>query len=527
MGEPSAAEAEVLRRRISTYILIRLVLATLFLVFLAFLTFGAESVLDSAVFLDLVAVTLALLALSAAGLARVPRLDRFAWLQLMVDMAIVTAVVSQTGGSKSVFTVLYFMTIVASAYLVYARGALVCAVLDSVAFVAVSLMVHAANPPLPGAPGTPLYADVLIGVFGFFLVAILAGQLAEQLRLAGQALVARERQALRLEQELAGVVGSLRSGLAVLEPGGVLRSANDRALQLFPRLSADGATQAIPRFEERLGLWEVEAEASDGELRNVIVSATPLPDGAHVLSMEDVTRLRGMERTIRHEERQAAVGRLAAAMAHEIRNPLTSLSGAVQLMATDQDDRLVAIVRREVNRLEGLVEDFLDSARPRPLRRRPVDLAAVVDETVTTFRRDQRYADLVEVQIRQHELPEVLCDPDKVRQLLWNLLLNAAQAMPEGGRVRVTCRATGGKARILVSDEGNGIDPLEVSKIFDPFYTTRSGGTGLGLAMVDRIAREHGGEVWVQSEPGSGTTFALWLPLGDEQAAPEVDAGGR
>ena len=151
MAEPSAAEAEVLRRRISTYILIRLALATLFLGFAAFLTFGAEwSALDAGRFFDLVAVTLALLALSAAGLARVPRLDRFAWMQLMVDTAIVTAVVSQTGGSKSVFTVLYFMTIVASAYLVYARGALLCALVNSVALIAVSLLKHATSPPPPG-----------------------------------------------------------------------------------------------------------------------------------------------------------------------------------------------------------------------------------------------------------------------------------------------------------------------------------------------------------------------------------------
>ena len=524
MAEPSAAEAAVLRRRISTYILIRLVLATVFLGFAALLTFGAGwSALDAGRFFDLVAITLALLALSAAGLARVPRLDRFAWLQLMVDTAIVTAVVSQTGGSKSVFTVLYFMTIVASAYLVYARGAVLCAVLNSVALVSVSILTHAKQPPPPGS--TPLYADLLIGVFGFFLVAILSGQLAEQLRRTGRALEVKERQALKLRQELAGVVQSLRSGLAVLEPDGRLRSANQVALELFPQLETAGATVAVPRFDEGLELWEVETEGADGEVRSVIVSTSPLAEGGLVLTMEDVTRLRGMERTIRREERQAAVGRLAAAMAHEIRNPLTSLSGAVQLMASE-DDRLVAIVRREAKRLEGLVEDFLESARPRPLRVREVDLGAVVDETVTAFRGDQRYAELVDVDVRLHELPEVHCDPDKIRQLLWNLLLNAAQAMPEGGRVRVTCRATGGKARILVSDEGRGIEPSEVQKIFDPFYTTRSGGTGLGLAMVDRIAREHGGEVWVQSEPGSGTTFALWLPLRVDQTPGEVEAGG-
>jgi len=196
----------------------------------------------------------------------------------------------------------------------------------------------------------------------------------------------------------------------------------------------------------------------------------------------------------------------------------------VQLLATpDGDDRLYRIITREVERLNQLVSEFMAAARPRKMNPQLVELDTLVDEVLETFRHDQRYQDLVKIEQTFQEMPPVEIDREQVRQVIWNLLLNAAQAMPGGGNIRVGLQHVGDRVRLMVSDEGVGIPAEDLEKVFDPFYSKRVGGTGLGLATVDRVARDHGGKVWVQSSEGVGTTFALWLPV--KQREPARKAG--
>lgn len=524
-------ETNPLRRRIVLYILIRLILATVvlglaavFVFFRQWETFRGDS------YLDLVAATYLLMGLSAAGLAGVKNFHRFAFLQLLVDTAIVTALVYRTGGVSSVFSVLYFMTIVASAYLVYRRGALLTAGVNAVAFVAIGVFQIAklTGSPVDQSLVTPLYAELLIKVFGFFLVAILAGELSEQLRKTGVQLLEEEAHARALEQELSVVVQSIRSGLAVIGEDGMLRSSNAPALVLFPKLSQMKASEVIPQWSTEAPVWEIDVQSGNEAVTRVLITRTPMDDGAYLLSMEDVSDLRRVEELARKEERFTAVGHLAAAIAHEVRNPLASLSGAVQMMRPRKDDEeLLKIVTREINRLSELVTRFLQSTRSTEFLPVPTDLEELVKEVVETFGQDPQYSETIRVVVEFQVMDPIALDRERIRQILWNLLLNAAQAMPEGGRILVGGVCIGERVRLMVSDEGVGISGDNVNKLFDPFYTTRVGGTGLGLATVERCTREHGGEVWVQSEPSSGTTFAVWLPMVGGQSHSVVQKSAR
>jgi two-component system sensor histidine kinase PilS (NtrC family) len=231
--------------------------------------------------------------------------------------------------------------------------------------------------------------------------------------------------------------------------------------------------------------------------------------------LEDVTRLREMEAIVEREERLGAVGRLAAGLAHEIRNPLASLSGSVQLLRDENPSPLYDIALREVKRLNELVEEFLDSARPVRLAVERVDPGLIIADVVASFKNDPRFQGRRVVRNRVRSVPAVRMDGSRFRQVLWNLLLNAAQATADYGNIEITAEQEGDDTLIVrVSDDGVGIAPDRLLRIFDPFYTTRSGGTGLGLANVDRIVRAHGGSVEVLSEPGKGAAFVLRFPIG-------------
>ena len=246
-----------------------------------------------------------------------------------------------------------------------------------------------------------------------------------------------------------------------------------------------------------------------------------MDSGGDVVVVEDITDLRQMEERVEREERLAAVGRLAAGLAHEIRNPLASLSGAVQLLQEESEDELHGIVLREVENLNELVDDFLDIARPLQLRVARVSVATIVEDVVAAFEQDRRYQGKCTMHTEIQDVPVLAIDGNRVRQVLWNLVLNAAQATPESGRIAIIVQPYQSGLDVLVEDEGVGIPVSQMERIFDPFYTTRSGGTGLGLANVDRIVRAHGGEVLVYSREGEGTTFTLRFPCDAESASLE------
>jgi two-component system sensor histidine kinase PilS (NtrC family) len=483
---------------------------------LRWLTVGQAQVAERERFTLIAILVCAAMALSAIGLNRRVDVHRVAWLQLAMDCAAITAVTLLTNGASSVFGGLYVLSVVGSAYLVDGRGSLLVAAVYATILGLMGVwqgleFVNLGTPErLPG-----LISDVSLRVMGFFLAALLAGKLTERLRAAEEQL---ERQASRtyaLEQDLSQVVGALRSGIVLIDADGRLRSANPMALDLFPALANRPAAEVISGWEDQLeGAWETVQRGEDDRARHLLLSRSPMDDGGAVLTIEDVSRLRRMEQEVRQQERLSAVGRFAASIAHEVRNPLTALSGAVQMMEVAPDDQpLREIVLDEVARIERLITDLLESARPQAPQLQPTDLGGIIAAVVTAMGADPRIAGRVSLETQLKAVPPLQADPDQLRQVIWNLLSNAAQSMTDGGVVQVRLGVEGEGVTIMVRDEGVGIAEADLARIFDPFFTKRTGGTGLGLAVVDRIVRAHGGQIRVRSRLQQGTTFAIWLPL--------------
>ncbi|MDH5510060.1 MAG: ATP-binding protein, partial [Nitrospinota bacterium] len=245
---------------------------------------------------------------------------------------------------------------------------------------------------------------------------------------------------------------------------------------------------------------------------------------------EDVTELKIMERSMAESERMAAVGKVAAVIAHEIRNPLASLSGSIQMLSSDlssildeNNTKLMNITIREADRLNNIITEFLDYSSPRKPCFREAGLDEILNELVILLKSGSRLPDSVEIKINTEQGLRAIMDPERVTQVLWNIVLNAVDAMPDGGRLTIevnlwTDRASaeGKWIRISLDDNGEGMTKETLDNIFEPFFTTKTRGTGLGLPSARKIMESHGGRIEAKSTPGEGSCFILWLPATDD-----------
>ncbi len=467
-------------------------------------------------------VVFVFMAVSAAAIRAHGTKPWFRWVQLVFDTILVTTLVWLSDGPRSPFFVLYFMNIVAAAWLLPRWGALAVAGIDTFAF----LFITAAG--LYGltewevvSGGVLLYTELTLRVFSLFLVGILSGFLAQNLQRTRSALRASEQAVEQLLAEHHVVLNQLDTGIIVADEHGEISAINPAGSAILgPVLGRQVADVLSPMGN----LWEQPYMSALGP-RALVCRSKILDRGGSVVVVEDITDWRVMEERVAREERLAAVGRLAAGLAHEIRNPLASLSGAVQMMEAESEDALHGIILREVDNINELVQDFLDVARPLQLRVAPTDIGSIIEDVGVAFEQDHRYREKCSVQTHLEEVPLLAVDGNRLRQVIWNLVLNAAQATPERGTIRISLSPWGEGWALDVADDGVGIPMDQIERIFDPFYTTRSGGTGLGLANVERIVRAHNGEVSVQSEEGKGTCFTLRVPGDAESSSLEPEDG--
>lgn len=445
---------------------------------------------------------------SAAGLRNAVDLVRYGWFQVIFDAALVTGLVALTNGVDSPLSVLYFINIIAAPFLLPSWAVVVVLGLDGLGLGCVAWAGHEGLLPWLALSHRSLaYQDIILHLFAMALV----GTLSVKLTRSVKGMLEREvRQGRALEAERAMLLDELDAGTLDADLDGRVLAVNtvlERivgdvvGLPLEDVLPGEGAT------------WEVVVDVDD-TLQYLLCSRHPRIGGGTLVLAQDVTHLREMEAVVARDERLAAVGKLAAGLAHEIRNPLASLSGSIQLMRDEDADPLHDIALREVHHLDQLVEEFLDTARPPRLHVSPTALGDVISDVVASFRNDPRYNGKTDVEMDiETGMDPIPADRDRVRQVVWNLLLNAAQAMPDRGSIMIAVRQRADHVDVRITDTGVGIPPEQLGRIFDPFFTTRSGGTGLGLANVDRIVRAHGGYVSVYSKPGQGTSFMLCFPL--------------
>jgi two-component system sensor histidine kinase PilS (NtrC family) len=383
-----------------------------------------------------------------------------------------------------------------------------------------------------------------------YLMAYLGTYVAGRLRQARGEAHRSEASLAALRALHEDIVQSVASGLLTFDRRGTVTSANRTAEALCGRreveLRGTRWEALFPGAPSYASVWtglegggtrrarsDTELVRLDGSRIPVGMSLSFLRRGrGAICSFQDLTEIRRMEEQVRQADRLAAIGRLAAGLAHEIRNPIGSIRGSVEVLRESldpqgDDRRLMDIVLRESDRLDAIIRDFLQFSRPPHLVRVPTDVSAMLDEILLMLGNHGRIqgADTPPVQISRDSSESAVkaeVDPSQMRQALWNLCLNAVEAMPQGGELRVgvrTVTAEPGRSllEITVEDTGVGIAAAELTQVFEPFFTTKPQGTGLGLAIAHRIVEDHGGEIHVQSEPWRGTRFTISIPVSEVQ----------
>jgi len=538
-----------LRRRLSTVIAARVVLVTLLLGSAILIQISRPGAFPIDPFFGLIGITYALSVFYLATLRYAARHLWLADLQFGADALLVSAFIHVTGGIASNYSSLYVLPIIAAAMIRYRRVAMQVAMLSAALYLAIvavqygdfNIPLARRFSPIVDLPtlGIAQYT-VAINLGGFVGVALLAGSLSDSLRSAGArledaSLVIRD---LRAYNEY--VINSLLSGLITTDAQGRILTIN-RAASTIIGLPAShtigreiievmqmpvSVRSRLTELTERRGLRvDYQHKTPDGRVIDVGLTASALTfsDGGHghLFSFQDVTNMRRLERDSRLRQRLAAVGEMAAGIAHEIRNPLASMSGSLQLLRhelplTEEQSQLMDIVLRESERLNHTIKSFLAYARPQRAAIARLDVAKVLQDTALLLRNS---ADVHADHVIDVDAPDaVWCEADEnqVRQIVWNLATNGLRAMASGGRLLLSVRPaeeSGNPVVVLaVQDQGCGIPADEVDSIFQPFRSSFERGTGLGLAIVHRLVTDYTGTIDVSSEVGVGTIFTVKLP---------------
>jgi len=479
---------------------------------------------------------------------RIANLRRFGWLQLILDTVLVTAIVALTGGPRSVFTFLYVLVVTGACVLLSRLGGLVIAGLSSLLYTGLvlgrwgfsmsTLLEHAETSSLE-------LMTIFLNTGALLMVAILAGSLAERYHVAHRTLENQREDLSNLQAFKDLIFESVGSGLVGMDLNRRITALNRAAEEITGYESSEAVGQLwesifgneIPTEEiersTRLAGWQVQRHemrfrCKDGREVPLGISFWPVRSGrgepAGIIGVfQDLSTIKEMEERMRQADRLAAIGRLAANIAHEIRNPLASLSGAIEVLArelpldTDRD-RLAQVVLRESDRLNQIIKEFLEYARPASLRPIPVNVGELLDEVLLLLEHRDLPANLKIVR-EYHDGVSATLDPQQFRQAIWNLCINALEAMPDGGELRIGAgiltQLNARKLEVWVADTGAGIKPESLPHIFEPFFSTKPEGSGMGLAVVHRMIQDHGGDIEVRSDPGVGTTFTLRLPLAE------------
>jgi two-component system sensor histidine kinase PilS (NtrC family) len=466
-------------------------------------------------------------------------------IQFITDIFLLTWLVWVTGDVHSPYTALYIVIISLASLFLGPRDAIVTSVGCAVAFTGCALIVISGLGPLTtqaGVEGSLSETIQSVGLFdiAFFVVGLLSARLAERQSRSDVRLIAATQTLASLRALHERIVESIRSGVVTTDLQGRIYTFNAAAEEitgyeeeivrgedvsiLFGDIRDDitqslrtaEAGEANPRFEAncltadglrlRLGFSISPLSAESGETTGIIIA------------FQDLTQIRALEETSRRQDRLAAIGRMAASIAHEIRNPLAAMRGSIQMLHAEMDGdasqgELMEIILRESDRLNRIIADFLMYARPRSIVRSKTDVCELLDQTFMLLRHSP---EVKQRQVLAADLPPkpllVNVDAEQLRQVFWNLARNALQAMPDGGTLSAQLRHNpDGRLQITFTDTGRGMAPQQVEHLFEPFSST-TGGSGLGLSIVYQIIRDHGGTINVRSREAQGTTITIELP---------------
>jgi two-component system sensor histidine kinase PilS (NtrC family) len=486
----------------------------------------------------------------------VPQARWHAPLQIACDLLLVTGVVYSTGMQDSYFVSLYLLAILMASVLFSRRGVFVVAGFGFVLLGgALELISYGVVPRTATSMPTLRVLDSWLAsnLFAFFAVAYLGSLLAQTLRKKGVELEAKSEELKDLQTFNQDIIESMRGGLLTTDMEGRILVMNRAGAEIT------GSGLGLHRGEKIAdvfpGFWpverdeqgnplaarkEIEYKTADGASRFLGLSISPLRTAQNqnmgfVYNFQDLTELKRLEREVVTTERMAALGRLSAAIAHEIRQPLTAMTGALKELARlaplDEDDKkLVHIVSRESQRLNQIITDFLDYSRVKTYHFADIDVVPLFEETLLLLEHDASAVGKLRI-VRQFKVRSLRAraDRDALKQVFWNLCNNALRAMPAGGVLTVSIDADEHWARIQIGDTGIGIHPAQATRIFEPFQSGFTGGTGLGLAIVYQILQAHRGRIRVEAQEGPGAEFIVEIPraVRARAAAPKLQPAGE
>lgn len=492
--------------------------------------------------------------LTVAGLTLVYSVARLLWknylaqarLQFFVDVLLVSWLVWTTGNVGSPYVALYVVIISIASLFVGPRGAIITSVGSATAFTACALLALNGIGPyaVQGLNSESLVNTIqFVGLsdVSFLVVGLLAAKLAHRQTRSDVQLAAATRSLADLRALHERIVESIRSGVITTDLQGHIFTFNaaaeeitgyklvdvrgqdasiffgDMTRQIADSMTAAATGKGSPRFQAdcltpnglalRLGFSIAPLSGESGETSGMVIT------------FQDLTDIRALEETSRRQDRMAAVGRLAASIAHEIRNPLAAMRGSIQMLHSEMDGdteqaQLMEIILRESDRLNKIVADYLNYARPRPAELKNVDISAVVADTFKLLKNSDELGPGHKLEEDLPNRPAIVSgDPEQLKQVCWNIARNALKSMPNGGTFGVSLSdLDGNRLRLSFSDTGCGMSPEQVERLFEPFTST-TGGTGLGLSIVYQIIRDHSGTINVRSKQGEGTTITVELPV--------------
>ena len=465
-------------------------------------------------------------------------------IQFALDIFLVTWLVWTSDVINSPYTALYIVIIAVASLFLSRRDVIVLSVGCAVAFTgcAFAAILELAANPVRQTPDNSLARTIQsVGLFdiAFFVVGLLSARLAEQRSRSDVRLIAAAQSLANLRALHERIVESIRSGVITTDLQGRIYTFNAAAAEITgynkddvrgqfasilfgemkthfsDSIQATNAGETSPRYE-------ADCLTADGMRLRLGFSISPLfaetgETTGMVITFQDLTQIRVLEETSRRQDQLAAIGRMAASIAHEIRNPLAAMRGSIQMLrqemkSDNSEANLMEIILRESDRLNRIITDFLNYARPRSIVHSQVNIGELLHETFTLLRYSPEINDGQTIEEDLGDRPLMAdVDAEQLQQVFWNLARNALQSMPNGGTLRAELASDGNRLRITFSDNGRGMSPNQVEHLFEPFSST-TGGTGLGLSIVYQIIREHGGTINVRSREGEGTKITIELP---------------
>jgi len=502
----------------------------------------------------LIATTYLLTIIYSVLLKLINNLRFLCYLQLIGDILVETGVIYISGGIESPFAFLFILSIIASSIILYRRGGYIIASLSSILYgTLVNLEFYNILHPLTfdsssvniSPIGETVIYTLFLNISAFFLVAFLSGYLSEKLKRTGEELEEKSEDLIQLKTFHESVVTNMGSGLMTADLNGRIVSFNLAAEVItgykfydvrgryyseffnIPLLKGDfnSLTDNPVRMEDIF-------IRKDGINIHIGMNISPLKDDKNnvrgiICVFQDLTTIKEMKEKVIKNEKLAAIGRISAGIAHEIRNPLASISGSIQVLKDelslhDPNIKLMDIILRETERLNSIITQFLIYASPYKKNLQTCNIKELITETITLLKNSKEYPSNLNIDTSfKNNGITINADSKQIKQVIWNLCLNSIQAMNKGGRMTISVNppypplvkgGEGGLVDIIIKDTGAGISETDLQKIFDPFFTTKEEGTGLGLSTVQKIIEGHNGSINIESKEGYGTTVKITLP---------------